>query len=85
MNVKPKEEQSVDILVLLRKGNKTPMGGDTETLCGAETEGKAVQRLHGSGDSPQLLSPNPDSSVDANKHLLTGDGPNCLLRGPVSA
>jgi hypothetical protein len=36
-------ERSVDTLVLLRKGNKLPMGGDTK--CGAETEGKAIQRL----------------------------------------
>jgi hypothetical protein len=45
MKLKKKEEQSVDTLVLLRRGNKTPMGGDTETKCGAETEGKAIQRL----------------------------------------
>ena len=37
-----KEDKSVDTLVLLRKGNKRPMGGDTETKCGAETEGKAI-------------------------------------------
>jgi hypothetical protein len=28
-----------------RKGNKIPMGGDTETKYGAETEGKAIQKL----------------------------------------
>jgi hypothetical protein len=40
-----KEDQSVDTLVLLRRGNKIPIGGDTETKCGAETEGKTIQRL----------------------------------------
>ena len=35
----------MDTLVLLRKGNKIPMGGDTETKCGTETEGKTIQRL----------------------------------------
>ena len=40
-----KEDQSVDTLILLGRGNKIHMGGDTETKCGAETEGKAIQRL----------------------------------------
>jgi hypothetical protein len=38
----PKEDQSVDISILLRRGNKLPMGGDTETKCGAETEGMTI-------------------------------------------
>jgi hypothetical protein len=42
MKLKKKEDQSVDTSVLLRRGNKIPMGGDTETKCGAETEGKAI-------------------------------------------
>jgi hypothetical protein len=33
--------------VLLRRGNRIPMGGDTETKHEAETEGKAIQRLLG--------------------------------------
>jgi len=36
-----KDDQSVDASDLLRKGNKILMGGNTETKCGAETEGKA--------------------------------------------
>jgi hypothetical protein len=36
-----KEDQTV----LLRKGNKILKGGNMETNCGAETEGKAIQRL----------------------------------------
>jgi hypothetical protein len=43
MNLKKKEEQRVD-LVLLRSGDKVPMEGVTETKCGAEMEGKAIQR-----------------------------------------
>ena len=31
--------QSVDTLILLRRGNKMSMEGVTETKCGAETEG----------------------------------------------
>jgi hypothetical protein len=45
MKPKKMEDQSVDTLVLLGRGNKIPMGGNTETKCGAETEGKAIQRL----------------------------------------
>jgi hypothetical protein len=32
----------MDILVLLRRGNKIPMGGNRKTKCGAETEEKAI-------------------------------------------
>jgi hypothetical protein len=39
MKLKKKEDQSVDTLFLLRKGNKTPMEGVTETKFRAETEG----------------------------------------------
>jgi hypothetical protein len=42
MKLKKKEDQSVDTLVLLRGGNKIPMGGVIETKYGAETEGKAI-------------------------------------------
>jgi hypothetical protein len=36
MKLKKKENQSVDTLLLLRIGNKTPMEGVTETQFGAE-------------------------------------------------
>ena len=42
MKLKRKEDHSVDTSVLLRRGIKIPMGGDTETKCGVETEGKAI-------------------------------------------
>jgi hypothetical protein len=45
MKLKKKEDQSVDALVLLRWVNKILTGGDTETKCVAETEGKTIQRL----------------------------------------
>jgi hypothetical protein len=35
----------VDASVLFRKMNKILIGGNMETMCGAETEGKAMQRL----------------------------------------
>ena len=45
MKLKKKEDQSVDTLILLRRGNKIPMEGVTETKCGAETEGMTIERL----------------------------------------
>jgi hypothetical protein len=45
MKSKKKEEQNEDASVLLRRGNKILTGGNVETKCGAETEGKAIQRL----------------------------------------
>jgi hypothetical protein len=36
---------NMDVSVLLRRGNKILTGGNTETKCGAETEGKDIQRL----------------------------------------
>ena len=45
MMPKKEEEQSMDTLVLLRRENKIPTEGDTETKCGSETEGKTIQRL----------------------------------------
>ena len=52
MKLKKNEDQSVDTLVLLRIGNKMHLGGDTETKCGAETEGMAIQRLSYLGIHP---------------------------------
>ena len=45
MKLKKKEDQSVDILIPLRKGNKIPMEGVTDTKFGAETEGMTIQKL----------------------------------------
>ena len=42
MKLKKNEDQSVDILPLLRIGNKTPMEGVTETKFGAETKGWTI-------------------------------------------
>jgi hypothetical protein len=45
MKLKKKEDQSVDTLLLLRRGNKIPMEGVTETKFRAETDGMIIQRL----------------------------------------
>jgi hypothetical protein len=48
MKLKKKEDQSVDTLVLLRRGSQIPMGGVTETNSGAET----IQKERPSRDCP---------------------------------
>jgi hypothetical protein len=49
MKLKKKEDQSVGVLVLLRRGSKILTGANMETTCGAETEGKAIQGLSHQG------------------------------------
>ena len=64
MKLKKKEDQSVDASVLLRMGNKILIGANMEKKCGAEAEGKAIQRLP--------LPEDPSTMADAKKCLLTG-------------
>ena len=45
IKLKKREDQSVDTSVLLRRGNKIPMEGVTETKHEAETEGTTIQKL----------------------------------------
>ena len=52
MKLKKKEDQSVDISLLLRIGNKIPMEGVTETKFGAEVEERTIQRLPHLGIHP---------------------------------
>jgi hypothetical protein len=52
MKLKKKEDQSVDTSIFLRRGNKIPMEGVTETKFGAETEGMTIQRLLHLGSIP---------------------------------
>jgi hypothetical protein len=69
------DDQRVDTSVLLTRGNKIITGANMETKCGAETEGKAIQRLPSPVPLPHpshIQSLNPEAIVDANKCLLTG-------------
>ena len=72
MKLKKREQQSIDTQVLLRRENKIPTGGDTETICGTEPEGKTIQRAVPHRDPSHIQLQNPDIVVDANKCLLTG-------------
>jgi hypothetical protein len=52
MKLKKKEDQSVDTSILLRRGDKIPMKGVTETKFRAETEGRTIQKLPHLGIHP---------------------------------
>ena len=52
MNLKKKEDKSVDTSIFLTWGNKIPMEGVTETKFRAETEGMTIQRLPHLGIHP---------------------------------
>jgi hypothetical protein len=52
MKPKNKEDQNVEVSVLFRRVNKILTGGNIETKYGAETEGKAIQRLPHLGIHP---------------------------------
>ena len=56
----------------LIRDNKLLTGANIEKNCGAETEGKAIQRLPHLGNPSHIYSPNPNPIVDARKCLLTG-------------
>jgi hypothetical protein len=45
MKLKKKEDQNLDTLVPLIRGNKIPMEGVAERRCGAENKEKTIQRL----------------------------------------
>ena len=47
-----KEDQSVDASVLIRRGSKRLKGEVMELKCGAEPEGKAIQRFPHLGIHP---------------------------------
>jgi hypothetical protein len=69
MKLKKKEDQSVDTSFRLRRGNKIPMEGVTETNFRAETEGRTIQRLPHPGI--HIQQPNPDTITYVSKILLT--------------
>ena len=64
MKLKKKEDQSVDISVLLRRGTKIHIGGVTGTKCGAETEGKPIQRLSHLWNPSNIQSSKPEVLAD---------------------
>ena len=85
MRPKKNEEQRMHTLVLRRKESKTPTKEETETKYGAESKGKAIQRLPPPSNLSHILLQNPDTIIDAHKYLLTGAGYSCHLGGSASA
>ena len=62
MNLKKKEDQSVDTVFLLRMGNKISMEGVTETKFRVEMEGRTAPP----GDPSYKQPPNPDTIAYAS-------------------
>jgi hypothetical protein len=50
------KDQSLDAFVLLRKRNKIFMGGNTETKCGVENEGKVISECPTRGYIPYTVT-----------------------------
>ena len=83
MKFKKKEDQCVDALVLLRRGNKIFTGANTESKCRDWRKGHPETAP--AGDPLHIQSPNPDTIVDAKRCLLTRAWYSCLLRGSTRA
>jgi hypothetical protein len=60
MKLKNNEDQSVDISIFLRMGNKIPMEGVTETMFGAKTKAWTIKRLPYLGTHP-IISHQPQT------------------------
>ena len=69
MKLKKKEDHCVDTSVRLWRGIKIPMGGDTETKFGAETEGKAIKWLFHLVIHPIYSYQSQTTIVDVNTWL----------------
>jgi hypothetical protein len=66
MKLKKKEDQSVDISVLLRRWIKIPMGGDTETSMEQKLKERPPRDYPTWGSIPYTVT----TIVDAKKYML---------------
>jgi len=81
-----KDVQSVDPSVFLEGGTKIFIWVNMEMKFGAETEGKAIQRLSHLEIQPIYIQPpNPDKIADTKKCMWTGSLCSCLLWGSMRA
>ena len=55
---------------VLRSGNKIPTGGNMETKCGVETEGKGHPEIAPPGDLSHIHQLNQDAIGEDGKCLL---------------
>jgi hypothetical protein len=72
------------LLPILEGGNKITMEGVTKTKCERDWRNDYLE-TDSPGDPSHIQSLNPDTTLDANKCLLTGDWYSSLLRGFDSA
>jgi hypothetical protein len=75
----------VDISFLLRRGNKIPMKGVTETKFGAKTKGWTIQRIPHAGIHPIINHQTQTLLHNARKILLKTPCYSCLILGYASA
>jgi hypothetical protein len=81
MKLKKKEDQNVDTSILLRRGKQNTHGRSYRNKVWSEDWRNNHLETAPSGDPSHTLSPNLDTTVDANTCLLTGAWYSCLLRG----
>jgi hypothetical protein len=81
MKLKKKEDQSVDYLVLLWRGNKILTGRKGDKVWSKDWR-KGHPETSPPGDSSHIQLPNQSTIVDSKKCLLTGALYSCLLTLP---
>ena len=84
MKLKKKEDQSVDTLILLRRGKNNHRKSYRDKVWSRDWRNVHPETAT-PGDPPHKQPPNPDTLADANKSLLTGAWYSCLLRGSACA
>jgi hypothetical protein len=72
VQLRKKEDHSVDTSVLLRRGIKIPNGRRYRYKVWSRNERKSYPGTVAPRDPSHIQLPNPDSIVDANKLLVTG-------------
>ena len=85
MQLKKKEDQRVDALGLLRRGEQNTHRRKYRDKVWSIDWRKGHPESALPGDPSHIQSPNPDTFVDANKCLQTDASYSCFLRGSTSA
>ena len=79
MKLKKKEDQNVDVSVLLRRENKA--GEKIQGQIEEQGLKKRSTEIASPGELPHMQPPNPSTIADPKKYLLAGTRYGCLLRG----
>ena len=78
MKLKKKDDQSMGASVLLRRGNKLLIEGNTEKIFREQRLKERLTKIALPGNPSHIQSPNPGTITDAKKY-------SCFLRGSVEA